>query len=127
MPTTLHGRSATRDTLLDAFDFAQSQVRALVEKYPRDYYPMYTVGGQYGQDRKRWTHWCDGFYPGMMFVFAEATGDGNWLDDAARSAAVRPRGARPRLPLLLDLPARARPRRPRRAHRAGPDSGGPHD
>ena len=84
MPTTMHGRSATRDTLLDAFDFAQRQVRALVEKYPRDYYPMYTVGGQYGQDRKRWTHWCDGFYPGMMFVFAEATGDEHWLDDAIR-------------------------------------------
>lgn len=84
MPTTMHGRSATRDTLLDAFDFAQSQVRALIEKYPRDYYPMYTVGGRYGQDRKRWTHWCDGFYPGMMFVFAEATGDERWLDDAIK-------------------------------------------
>ena len=86
MPTTMHGRGATRETLLEAFDFAQHQVRSLIGKYPRDYYPMYTVGGQYGQDRKRWTHWCDGFYPGMMFVFAEATGDEEWLDHAVRYA-----------------------------------------
>jgi unsaturated chondroitin disaccharide hydrolase len=43
---------------------------------------MYTVAGRFGQDRKRWTHWCDGFYPGMMFIFAEATGESFWLDKA---------------------------------------------
>ena len=71
-------------TLERAFDFAQGQVEALCEKYPPDYYPMYTVAGRYGRDRKRWTHWCDGFYPGLMFIFAEATGDGRWLDRARR-------------------------------------------
>ncbi len=87
MPTiTTHDREAARVTLQRAFDFAQAQVRALLEKYPADYYPMYTVQGKFGQDRKRWTHWCDGFYPGMMFIFAEATGDSFWLDRAVAYA-----------------------------------------
>jgi unsaturated chondroitin disaccharide hydrolase len=71
-----------RNTLQNAFDFAQRQTLSLLKKYPSDYYPMYTVGGKFGQDRKRWTHWCDGFYPGLMFVFAEATGDDAWLEKA---------------------------------------------
>jgi unsaturated chondroitin disaccharide hydrolase len=71
-----------RNTLQNAFDIAQRQTRSLLQKYPSDYYPMYTVGGKFGQDRKRWTHWCDGFYPGLMFIFAEATGDESWLDKA---------------------------------------------
>lgn len=82
MPGTMHEREAVRATLDDAFDFAQKQVRTLLEKYPSDYYPMYTVAGKFGHDRKRWTHWCDGFYPGMMFIFAGATGDDWWLDKA---------------------------------------------
>jgi unsaturated chondroitin disaccharide hydrolase len=75
-------RETLRNTLQNAFDFAQRQTRSLLQKYPSDYYPMYTVGGKFGHDRKRWTHWCDGFYPGLMFVFAEATGDDSWLDKA---------------------------------------------
>ena len=78
----MHEQGALRDTLQEAFDFAESQVKRLLEKYPPDYYPMYTVEGQFGHDRKRWTHWCDGFYPGMMFIFAEATDDEWWLDRA---------------------------------------------
>jgi unsaturated chondroitin disaccharide hydrolase len=78
----MHGRETLRARLQDAFDFAQGQVRLLLEKYSPDYYPMYTVGGRFGEDRKRWTHWCDGFYPGMMFIFAEATGEEWWLDKA---------------------------------------------
>jgi unsaturated chondroitin disaccharide hydrolase len=75
-------REGLRSTLHGALDFAQVQVEALLAKYPSDYYPMYTVGGEFGHDRKRWTHWCDGFYPGMMFIFAEATGDEAWLERA---------------------------------------------
>jgi unsaturated chondroitin disaccharide hydrolase len=82
MVKTMHDRDALRDSLQHAFDFAQQQVSALLEKYPSDYYPMYTVNGKFGEDRKRWTHWCDGFYPGMMFIFAEATGDSRWLEKA---------------------------------------------
>ncbi|MEP7271083.1 MAG: glycoside hydrolase family 88 protein [Acidobacteriota bacterium] len=71
-----------RQKLQHAFDFAETQVRSLLGKYPRDYYPMYTVDGKFGMDRKRWTHWCDGFYPGMMFTFAGATNDSWWLEKA---------------------------------------------
>jgi unsaturated chondroitin disaccharide hydrolase len=84
MPSSMHEQESLLTTLENAFGFAQDQVSSLLEKYPADYYPMYTVNGQFGQDRKRWTHWCDGFYPGMMFIFAEATGDEDWLDNAVR-------------------------------------------
>lgn len=92
MSNSMPEQKALGKTLQFAFDFAQGQVKSLLEKYPSDYYPMYTVGGQYGQDRKRWTHWCDGFYPGLMFVFAEATGESFWLDKAvAYSTPLEPR------------------------------------
>ncbi|MDQ2732767.1 MAG: glycoside hydrolase family 88 protein [Armatimonadota bacterium] len=85
MPTTTtHDRAATTASLRRAFEFAQAQVRALTDNYPLDYYPMYTVGGKFGLDRQRWTHWCDGFFPGMMFIFAEATGEGWWLNQAVQ-------------------------------------------
>jgi unsaturated chondroitin disaccharide hydrolase len=86
MSNSMTAPDALRKTLQGAFDFAQSQARSLLQKYPSDYYPMYTVGGKFGHDRKRWTHWCDGFYPGLMFIFAEATGDGAWLDKAVAYA-----------------------------------------
>ena len=86
MPHTMHNREAVRATLQNSFDFAQSQVQSLLKKYPQDYYPMYTVGGKFGEDRKRWTHWCDGFYPGMMFIFAKRTGKAEWLDKAVSYA-----------------------------------------
>ncbi len=86
MPQTTHDPRATRAELQRAFGFAQAQVTALLDKYPPDYYPMYTVGGRFGLDRKRWTHWCDGFYPGLMFVFAARTGDAQWLEKAVAYA-----------------------------------------
>lgn len=86
MSRTIPNHAATSATLNKAFDFAQGQVTSLLEKYPADYYPMYTVDGKFGQDRKRWTHWCDGFYPGMMFIFAEATEDDAWLEKAVSFA-----------------------------------------
>jgi unsaturated chondroitin disaccharide hydrolase len=84
MPTSMLDRERTRETLEGALAFAESQVKALLKRYPSDYYPMYTVRGKFGDDRKRWTHWCDGFYPGMMFIFAEATADEEWLDTAVK-------------------------------------------
>lgn len=86
MPLSSYDIAHIEPRLERAFDFAQGQVSSLLEKYPADYYPMYTVGGQFGHDRKRWTHWCDGFYPGMMFIFAEATGSDEWLDRAVQFA-----------------------------------------
>ena len=86
------GIQQTREILQEAFDFAQLQVSAILEKYPPDYYPMYTAGGKFGLDTKRWTHWCDGFYPGLMFLFASRTGQSSWLDRAVSySTPLEPR------------------------------------
>jgi unsaturated chondroitin disaccharide hydrolase len=75
-----------RTLLEDAFRFAQQQVRALVEKYP-DYYPMYTEKGQWNREGPAWTHWCDGFLPGMMWIFHRNLGpagaDAEWWRDLA--------------------------------------------
>ncbi len=87
MSAKLNKLQTTEQTLAAAFAFAQDQVASLLEKYPADYYPMYTVGGKFAQDRKRWTHWCDGFYPGLMFIFAEATGNQLWLERAMAYSA----------------------------------------
>ena len=72
------------DRRAGAFEFAQSQVERIIDTYPSDYYPMDTVDGRFGRDGKRWTHSCDGFYPGMMFIFTEATGSTRWLDAAVK-------------------------------------------
>jgi len=60
-----------------AFSFAQQQVRALVERNP-DFYPLYTDKGKWKHSKPAWTHWCDGFLPGMMWIFHQETGDSQW-------------------------------------------------
>src|SRR5678815_3541494 len=60
-----------------AFSFAQQQVRALVERDP-DFYPLYTDKGKWRHSKPAWTHWCDGFLPGMMWIFHQETGDSQW-------------------------------------------------
>jgi unsaturated chondroitin disaccharide hydrolase len=51
--------------------FAQGQVRGLIENYP-GFYPLYTDHGKWRHDKPAWTRWCDGFLPGMMWLFLEA-------------------------------------------------------
>jgi unsaturated chondroitin disaccharide hydrolase len=51
--------------------FSQAQVRRLVERDP-DYYPLYTDRGRWRHDKPAWTRWCDGFLPGMMWLFLES-------------------------------------------------------
>jgi len=67
----------------EAFDFAQAQVRALVERDP-DFYPLYTDGGRWRHSKPAWTRWCDGFLPGMMWIFYEETSDPAWKALAVR-------------------------------------------
>jgi unsaturated chondroitin disaccharide hydrolase len=80
----------------DSFAFAQKQVRSLAAKYP-DFYPMYTMNGKWKHDGPIWTHWCDGFFPGLMWIFhrrAEAGSDDSkfWMDLAIRySQPLAPR------------------------------------
>lgn len=66
-----------------AFSFAQAQVRALVERDP-DFYPLYTDGGRWRHVKPAWTRWCDGFLPGMMWIFYEETHDASWKELAIR-------------------------------------------
>src|SRR5579862_5129147 len=75
-----------RQLFEDAFQFAQQQVRKLIESQP-GFYPMYTAEGRWKHEGQVWTSWCDGFLPGMMWIFykrAIATGsqDKYWLEQA---------------------------------------------
>lgn len=69
-----------------AMRLAQTQVRRLIEKYP-GFYPLYTDQGRWKHDKPAWTHWCDGFLPGMMWLFLES----GQADDAVywRAAAEK--------------------------------------
>ncbi len=72
----------------DAFRFAQHQVRRLVESNP-GFYPMYTIEGHWKHEGPSWTHWCDGFLPGMMWIFDKRISpnggdDGFWREQAIR-------------------------------------------
>ena len=56
----------------DALKFAQRQVRRLIESHP-GFYPLYTDKGRWKHDKPAWTRWCDGFLPGMMWLFLESS------------------------------------------------------
>lgn len=71
----------------DVLSFARGQVRGIIEKYP-DFYPMYTKEGRWKHDLPAWTHWCDGFLPGMMWIFARR-GAGAEEGDWWRQQAIR--------------------------------------
>jgi unsaturated chondroitin disaccharide hydrolase len=75
-----------------ALDFARRQVRALIERHP-DFYPMYTSQGRWKHSGEAWTHWCDGFLPGMMWIFAARGVDADyWREQAMRySRPLEPR------------------------------------
>ena len=64
-----------------AFDFAQNQVRNLIENHP-DYFPMYTQNGKWKHSGDAWTNWCEGFLGGMMWIFHARTGDPAWRKSA---------------------------------------------
>jgi unsaturated chondroitin disaccharide hydrolase len=77
-----------RDLLESSFRFAQHQVRKLIEAYP-DFYPMYTINGRWKHEGAAWTHWCDGFLPGMMWTFYKRANHGGadanfWMEQAIR-------------------------------------------
>jgi unsaturated chondroitin disaccharide hydrolase len=79
---------ATDDSLTlfeHALGFARRQLRSLVERYP-DFYPMYTVKGRWHHGGEAWTHWCDGFLPGMLWIIAAREPDdveGRWWREQA--------------------------------------------
>jgi len=74
-----------------AFSFAQEQVSALVRRDP-DFYPLYTEYGKWRHTKPVWTRWCDGFLPGMMWIFHQETSDPNWRILAEKySRSLEPR------------------------------------
>lgn len=84
--------------LAGAVEFAQKQTQKVIERYP-DYYPMYTQNGKWKHDGPKWTHWCDGFFPGIMWILRRyhadrgANGDAKyWMEQAIRySKPLEPR------------------------------------
>jgi unsaturated chondroitin disaccharide hydrolase len=60
-----------------ALDLAADRARLLVTRYP-GYYPMYTVGGRWQREGERWTHWCEGFFPGILWLLHKHTGEAEW-------------------------------------------------
>ena len=75
--------SDCRPVFEQSFHFAERQVRSLIERDP-DFYPMYTRGGRWRHDGEAWTRWCDGFLPGMMWIFHRRTRDPEWAKQAER-------------------------------------------
>ena len=57
-----------RSLFQETLQFAKRQVRSLIEEHP-GFYPIYTMGGRWKHDGPAWTHWCDGFLPGLMWIF----------------------------------------------------------
>ncbi len=75
------GAEATREGLIPQFkaalDFAASQAERILRAYP-EYYPMYTVAGRWRREGERWTNWCEGFFPGILWLLHKHTGDERW-------------------------------------------------
>ncbi len=78
----------------DALAFAEQQARRIIAAYP-GYYPMYTVAGKWNREGERWTHWCEGFFPGILWLLHKHTND-PWLREQAE------RYTRPLEPRKLD-------------------------
>jgi unsaturated chondroitin disaccharide hydrolase len=68
----------------EAFDFAERQVRALVTSRP-GLTPTYTQDGKWVLDDDPWApSWTGGFLTGMMWIFAERTGEPWWREQAEK-------------------------------------------
>jgi unsaturated chondroitin disaccharide hydrolase len=82
MPAKVSG-----DALLPEFEnalaFAADQSRQVVTLHP-GYYPMYTTGGKWARESEHWTHWCEGFYPGIFWLLHKYTGESFWRETAER-------------------------------------------
>ncbi len=54
------------------FEFVRRQARRTVEQHP-GLHPMYTTGGRWDRAGEKWTRWCEGFFPGMMWLIHQKT------------------------------------------------------
>src|SRR5258707_8006508 len=95
--TMIESAESKRQALLPRFQnalgFAAAQSDRVLSEHP-GYIPMYTVGGKWGREGERWTHWCEGFFPGVLWLLYKQTGDERWRAPAERlSRALEPRRA----------------------------------
>jgi unsaturated chondroitin disaccharide hydrolase len=84
----IHLSHDTGDLFEHTYRFSEKQVRRLVEKQPL-FYPLYTQNGVWQHEGPAWTHWCDGFLPGMMWIFRkhaepESPEAKFWMEQAVR-------------------------------------------
>jgi unsaturated chondroitin disaccharide hydrolase len=74
-----------------ALVFAAMQAKQTVQAHP-EYTPMYTVGGRWNREGEHWTHWCEGFFPGILWLIHKHTSMPEWRPLAERySAPLAPR------------------------------------
>jgi unsaturated chondroitin disaccharide hydrolase len=74
LPTSVPTLEALRPTFVRALVFARQQADRILVEHP-GYTPMYTVGGRWHQEGERWTNWCEGFFPGILWLLYEHTND----------------------------------------------------
>ncbi|HEV2201309.1 MAG TPA: glycoside hydrolase family 88 protein [Bryobacteraceae bacterium] len=92
----IHLSVDTGELFEQAFQFSHRQVRRLIEKHPL-LFPLHTKDGRWAHEGQVWTHWADGFLPGMMWMFykhaAPDSADARfWLEHAVRySKEIEPR------------------------------------
>lgn len=84
----IHLSSDTGDLFEQAYAFSQKQVRKLIEKHP-GFYPLHTQNGRWELEGPAWTHWGDGFLPGMLWIFrkhsASNSNEANyWMEQAIK-------------------------------------------
>ena len=93
--STSESVEATRQTLLPLYEnslaFAATKADRILTDHP-GYTPMYTVGGKWNREGERWTHWCEGFFPGILWLLHKHTG----ADKYRRSAEQYSRFLEPR-------------------------------
>jgi len=91
MPAAAPEREIILPLLQSALDFAAAQAERMLTTYP-GYTPMYTVGGRWNREGERWTHWCEGFYPGIFWLLYKHTGKVSWrAAGEVYSRALEPR------------------------------------
>src|SRR5947209_3981920 len=84
-------QQAARERMLNSrlqngLDFAARQAERILQKYP-GYYPSYTVGGLWNREGERWTNWCEGFFPGILWLLHKHTGEARWRTAAEQYTA----------------------------------------
>jgi unsaturated chondroitin disaccharide hydrolase len=60
-----------------ALEVAAAKVERLITDHP-DYLPLFTKDGKWLHDQEAWTNWCEGFPPGMMWIFSRQLDQEVW-------------------------------------------------